>query len=98
MATTTEQMIKGGAWLIEDTDPATVMTPEKITDEQRMIGQTAAEFVDNEVLPVLDQLETKDWVLSRKLVAKAGSLGLLGSNVPESYGGVDLDKVGTLVL
>ena len=98
MATTTEQMIKGGAWLIEETDPATVMTPEKITDEQRMIGQTAAEFVDNEVLPVLDQLETKDWELSRKLVAKAGSLGLLGSNVPESYGGVDLDKVGTLVL
>ena len=45
MATaTSETTVKGGAWLVEDTDPATVMTPEKITDEHRMIGRTAAEF------------------------------------------------------
>ena len=98
MATMTEQTIKGGAWLIEETDPATVMTPEKLTDEHRLIGQTAAEFIDNEVLPVVERLEQKDWALNRELVAKCGALGLLGTNVPEEYGGVDLDKIATLVV
>jgi alkylation response protein AidB-like acyl-CoA dehydrogenase len=98
MATTTEQDIKGGAWLLDDTDPASVMTPEKLTDEHKLIEQTAAEFVDNEVLPLAEQLEKKDWALSRQLLAKCGSLGLLGLNVPETYGGVDLDKISALVI
>ncbi len=98
MTTTTEQVTRGGAWLIEETDPSTVMTPEQLTEEHRLIGQTAAEFVDNEVLPNKDRLEQKDWSLSRQLVAKCGSLGLLGTNVPEEYGGVDLDKISTLVV
>jgi alkylation response protein AidB-like acyl-CoA dehydrogenase len=98
MATTTEQSIKGGAWLLDETDPASVMTPEKLTGEHRLIAQTAAEFIDNEVLPVAEKLEQKDWALSRQLLAKCGSLGLLGPNVPESYGGVDLDKISTLII
>jgi len=98
MATMTEQAIKGGAWLIEETDPASVMTPEKLSDEHRLIGQTAAEFIDNEVKPVIERLEQKDWALNRELVAKCGALGLLGTNVPEEYGGVDLDKVATLIV
>jgi alkylation response protein AidB-like acyl-CoA dehydrogenase len=98
MATTTEQGIKGGAWLLDDTDPAGVMTPEKLTDEHKLIEQTAAEFVDNEVLPLAEQLENKDWALNRQLLAKCGALGLLGPNVPEMYGGVDLDKISALVI
>jgi alkylation response protein AidB-like acyl-CoA dehydrogenase len=98
MATMTEQVTKGGAWLIEKTDPATVMTPEQLSDEHRLIGQTAAEFIDNEVSPNKERLEQKDWALNRELVAKCGSLGLLGTNVPEEYGGVDLDKIATLVV
>jgi alkylation response protein AidB-like acyl-CoA dehydrogenase len=98
MATTTEQDIKGGAWLLDDTDPASVMTPEKLTDEHKLIEQTAAEFVDNEVLPLAEQLGKKDWALSRQLLARCGSLGLLGLNVPETYGGVDLDKISALVI
>jgi alkylation response protein AidB-like acyl-CoA dehydrogenase len=99
MATaTSEQTIKGGAWLIEETDPATVMTPEKITDEHVMIRQTATEFVDGEVVPVNDRLEQKDWTLARELIKKCGALGLLGTNIPEEYGGVDLDKISTLVV
>jgi hypothetical protein len=62
MATaTSDTTIKGGAWLIEETDPATVMTPEKITDEHRMIGRTAAEFIEGDVIPATEQLEKKDW-------------------------------------
>ena len=99
MATaTSEQAVKGGAWLIEETDPATVMTPEKITDEHIMIRQTATEFVDGEVVSVNDRLEKKDWTLARELIRKCGELGLLGTNIPEAYGGVDLDKISTLVV
>jgi alkylation response protein AidB-like acyl-CoA dehydrogenase len=97
MSTLTDTM-KGGAWLIEETDPATVMTPEQLSDEHRLIEQTAAEFLDQDVLPHADRLEHKDWALSRELLAKAGALGLLGTNVPEEYGGVDLDKIATLVV
>src|SRR5262245_50870800 len=98
MATVTEKAAKGGAWIIEETDASTVMTPEKITDEHRLIRQTAAEFIDNEVLPVLDRLEQKDWALNRELVKRCAALGLFGTVIPEAYGGVDLDKVSTLVV
>ncbi len=93
-----EQTVKGGAWLVGETDPATVMTPEKITDEHAMIRQTAIEFIDGEVVPVNDRLEQKEWSLARQLMKKCGELGLLGTNIPEEYGGVDLDKIATLVV
>ena len=60
MATMSEQATKGGAWLIEETDPLTVMTPEQLSEEHRLIGQTAAEFIDQEVLPNAERLEQKD--------------------------------------
>lgn len=98
MSSMTETTTRGGQWLIEDTDPSAVMTPEKRTEEHVLIGQTAAEFIDGEVLPVAERLEQKDWALNRELVKKCGALGLLGTNVPESYGGVDLDKISTLIV
>ncbi len=98
MSTITEQVTKGGAWLIEETDPSTVMTPEQLSEEHRLIGQTAAEFIDHEVLPNVERLEQKDWTLNRQLVRKCGALGLFGTNLPEAYGGVDLDKIATLVV
>jgi alkylation response protein AidB-like acyl-CoA dehydrogenase len=98
MSIATEQVTKGGAWLIEETDPETVMTPDQMSEEHRLIGQTAAEFVEHDVLPVKDRLEQKDWALNRELVKKCGALGLFGTNLPEIYGGVDLDKIATLVV
>src|SRR5688572_9837556 len=99
MATaTTETATKGGAWLIGEADPATVMTPEKLTEEHKLIRQTASEFINGEMIPVNDRLEQKDWTLQRELVKKCGSLGLLGTNIPEEYGGVDLDKIATLIV
>jgi alkylation response protein AidB-like acyl-CoA dehydrogenase len=89
---------KGGSWLIEDVEAAEIFTPEKMTDEHRLIAKTTDEFVDNEVLPALDQLETKDWNLARRLIRRCGELGLLGVNVPEQYGGLDLDKVSSLIV
>jgi alkylation response protein AidB-like acyl-CoA dehydrogenase len=93
-----EQTVKGGAWLIDETDPSTVMTPEKLNDEHKLIRQTAEEFIKGEVLPLVDRLEKKEWALNRELIKKCGSLGLLGTNIPEEYGGVDLDKISTLIV
>jgi alkylation response protein AidB-like acyl-CoA dehydrogenase len=93
-----EATARGGAWLIEETDPQTVFTPERVTDEHRMIAQAAREFMDTEVEPATDQLEQKDWALARKLVQRCGELGLLGADVPEAFGGVGLDKVSAVIV
>ena len=97
-STTTATMAKGGSWLIEETVPSSVMTPEKLTDEHRLIRQAAAEFVAGEVVPATERLEQKDWALQRELIKSCGALGLFGTNIPEAYGGVDLDKISTLVV
>ena len=99
MPTTTETTIlRGGEWLIQPSAADSVFTPERLTEEHRLIGRTAQDFVDKEILPVLDQLETKDWALARALVKKGAELGLLGVDVPEAYGGLGLDKVTSLVV
>jgi alkylation response protein AidB-like acyl-CoA dehydrogenase len=89
---------KGASWLLHDTTPSDVFTPERMTDEHRLIAKSTDEFIDSEVLPNLDQLESKDWNLARRLVRRCGELGLLGTNVPEQYGGLDLDKVSSLIV
>jgi alkylation response protein AidB-like acyl-CoA dehydrogenase len=89
---------KGGAWILDETEPDSVFTPEKLSEEHRLMAQTVEEFVATEVMPNIDQLETKDWNLARTLVHRAGGLGLLGISVPEEYGGLDLDKVSALVV
>ena len=96
--TTTTMAARGGAWLIEEAPADGIFTREQITDEQRMIGRTAEEFLDNEVIPVTDQLETKDWTLARTLVRRGADLGLLATDVPEAYGGLDLDKVSSVIV
>ena len=63
-------VLRGGEWLLQPPHAASVFTPERLTDEHRLIARTAQEFVDNEVLPVLDKLEQKDWDLARKLVQR----------------------------
>jgi alkylation response protein AidB-like acyl-CoA dehydrogenase len=96
--TTTSSIRKGGSWLLEDTAASDVFTPEQLTDEHRLMAQTTTEFVESEVLPVLDRLEQKDWQLARALLRRCGELGLLGIAVPEEYGGLDLDKASSLAV
>jgi alkylation response protein AidB-like acyl-CoA dehydrogenase len=97
-ASTTTSTLRGGEWLLQPAAADSVFTPERLSDEHRLIGQTAEEFVEKEIVPVLDRLEEKDWALARRLVKRAGDLGLLGVDVPEEYGGVGLDKVSSLVV
>jgi alkylation response protein AidB-like acyl-CoA dehydrogenase len=97
-ATITKTAAKGGSFLIESPLPSEVFTPADLTDDQRLIGQTAEEFVIKEVLPLAKELEAKKPGLMPQLVKKAGELGLLGGGIPEQYGGAGLDKVATTVL
>src|SRR5262245_20182355 len=89
---------KGASWLLEETEASSTFTPEKLSEEHRLMAQTVDEFVESEILPKIGQLETKDWALARALIRRAGDLGLLGLSVPEAYGGLDLDKVSALVV
>ncbi|HEY0871991.1 MAG TPA: acyl-CoA dehydrogenase family protein [Vicinamibacterales bacterium] len=94
--TTTATRHQGGSWLVSDTTD--IFTPERLNEDHRLIAATALEFMTNEVLPALDRLEQKDWTLARELVAKSGSLGLIGSDVPEELGGVGLDKASSVII
>src|SRR5918996_2021825 len=93
-----KQIVKGGSFLIEERTPEEIFTPEDFTEEHRMIADTTRQFVDNEVVPRIDELEHHDWELSRELVKRAADLGLIGANIPEEYGGLGLDQTsGALV-
>ncbi len=100
MATTLApvNITKGGGFLLEKATPAEVFTPADVSDDARLIGQTAEEFVMKEVLPLVKDLEEKKPGLMVQLLKKAGELGLLGAGVPEQYGGAGLDKVSTTML
>ena len=93
-----KQVVQGGAFMIEDRTTQEIFTPEDFTEEHRMIAETTRQFIDNEVVPRIDELEKHDWKLARELVGKAADLGLIGANIPEEYGGLGLDQTsGALV-
>ncbi|MBA3441702.1 MAG: acyl-CoA dehydrogenase family protein [Pyrinomonadaceae bacterium] len=93
-----KKLIVGGSFLIEERRPEEVFTPEDFTEEQRMIAETARQFVDNEVQPRVPELENHDWELSRELLRKAGELGLIGAKISEEYGGLGLDQVSNALI
>jgi alkylation response protein AidB-like acyl-CoA dehydrogenase len=100
MATTAipSTKISGGSFLLEERRPEEVFTPEDFTEQHRLIGQTAEEFAVNEILPNVEKIEHKDFSISRALVRKAGELGLSAVEIPEAYGGLEMDKVTAAVI
>ncbi|TCJ04759.1 acyl-CoA dehydrogenase family protein [Cytobacillus praedii] len=98
MTNNTDNMIKGGSFLIEDVTYNQVFTPEDYTDEHKMIAKTTEDYVVNEVLPQVPYLEKHEFERSVKLLQQAGELGLLGVDVPEEYGGLGLDKVSSALI
>ncbi|MFZ0992933.1 MAG: acyl-CoA dehydrogenase family protein, partial [Candidatus Sulfotelmatobacter sp.] len=101
MATTTaipKTRIAGGSFLLESRRPDEVFTPEDFTEQQLLIGQTAQEFTVNEILPNAEKMEHKDFSISRDLLKKAGELGLSSVEIPEAYGGLEMDKVTAAVI
>jgi len=97
-ATLTKPAAKGGSFLLESPQPGDIFTPADLSDDQRLIGQTAEEFVLKEVFPLIKDLENKKAGLMALLVKKGGEVGLMGGGVPEEYGGAGLDKISTTVL
>jgi alkylation response protein AidB-like acyl-CoA dehydrogenase len=89
---------RGGGFLIGSSRPEDVFTPADWTDDQRLVGQTAEEFVTKEVLPLIPDLEQHKEGLMAQVMKKAGELGLLGSAIPDEYGGSGLDKVSSTIL
>jgi alkylation response protein AidB-like acyl-CoA dehydrogenase len=91
-ATDQQQAIKGGEFLIKETPAERVFTPEEWSEEQRMIAQTCKDFLDTEIYPRLEEIDSmKHPNLMPELLDKAGELGLLGTSVPEQYGGFGMD-------
>ena len=83
--------IKGGEFLIKETNASDIFIPADFSEEQRMMAQTCHEFVQAEVLPVLDRLDNHEEGLMESLMKKAGELGLFGVSIPEQYGGLNMD-------
>ena len=81
-------VLKGGEFLIKDTDPQSVFIPEELNEEQRMMAEAAHDFVEKEILPNLDAIDKQESGLTESLLEKSGELGLLGAAVPEEYGGL----------
>lgn len=97
-ASSNTRPFRGGDWLLHDSEPDGIFSPERLTDEHRMIRQTVVDFVEHEVLPSLDRLEQKDWALARRLVTRCGDLGFLSVDVAESDGGLQLDKITSMLV
>jgi alkylation response protein AidB-like acyl-CoA dehydrogenase len=90
--------ISGGSFLLEERTPDEIFTPEDFTEQHQLIGQTAEEFATNEIVPNIEKMEHKDFSVTRELLKKAGELGLSGVEIPEAYGGLEMDKVTAAVI
>ncbi|MFN5364841.1 MAG: acyl-CoA dehydrogenase family protein [Bacteroidota bacterium] len=91
METQITDTLKGGEFLIKDSDYRQVFIPEEFNEEQLMIRQMAADFLNNEIDPIRDRIEKQEPGLSPALLKKMGELGLLGAHMPADYGGMELD-------
>src|SRR5881409_3337059 len=89
---------KGGSFLIEESAPEDIFTPEDLTEEQTMIRDMTEQFVEDEVLPQVEKIEHKQWDVTVHLLRRCGELGLLGIEVPQKYGGENLDKVSAMIV
>lgn len=101
MATTTIRAAGrpfGGSFLIEEIAPQEIFTPEDFSEEQKQIAQTTADFAEKEVLPQIAAIEAKNFDVTRGLLRKAGELGLMAVDVPEEYGGLEMDKVTSALI
>ena len=88
----------GGAFLITTPTPQDCFFPEDFTEEHRQIAQTTADFATNEVVPVSDQIEAKDFAVTRRLIKEASDLGLTSADIPEEYGGLEMDKTTSAII
>lgn len=92
------RLFKGGEFLITETLPEEIFTPEDFNMDQRLIGKSAEEFYIKELLPYKEDIEAFSRDLTRSMLIKMGELGFIGADIPESYGGTELDKVSSALI
>lgn len=97
-ATAIKKSLKGGEWLIKESQPADVFIPEDFNEEQLMIKDLAKQFINSEVWPVLNRIEKLEPGLMPSLLEKAGELGLTGAGIPEKYGGLGKDLITSTII
>lgn len=90
--------IKGGGFLVDELTGEDIFTPEDFSEEHLMIAKTTEDFVEGEVLPLIEKLENHEFDHSVELLKKAGELGLLSADIPEEYGGLGLDKLSSSLI
>lgn len=93
-----KEAIKGGEFLIRESEANEIFIPEEFSEEQKMMAQATQDFVDHEVLPVVERLEKGEYDLGKVLLKKAGELGLLGISIPEAYGGLGMNFNTSLLI
>lgn len=93
-----EKILNGGEYLVVETPCADVFTPEDFTDEQRQMGETSEQFVTNEIVPHIEEIDKQNFDLVIQGMRKCGELGLLMMDAPEEYGGLELDKASTMLV
>ncbi|MGB0376339.1 MAG: acyl-CoA dehydrogenase family protein, partial [Flavobacteriaceae bacterium] len=98
MSVKEKHLVKGGEFIINETDPQEIFTPEDFSEEQIMIKESVQEFIDREVWPNKPRFEKKDYDFTKELMEQAGELGFLGIAVPENYGGLGMDFVTTMMV
>jgi alkylation response protein AidB-like acyl-CoA dehydrogenase len=95
---TQTQPLKGGEFIVKDSDPGQTFIPEEFGEESLMVAKTAMDFLDNVIKPNAQRIENQEEGVSIGLMKKMGELGFLGIHMPEAYGGIDLDtNTNTLV-
>ena len=95
---TAQHVLKGGEFLIADADYSSTFTPEEFNEEQLMVKQMVEDFIQQEITPNLDKLEKQEDNIAPRLLEKMAELGLLGTHMPESYGGMEMDtNTNTLI-
>ncbi len=90
--------ISGGSFLLEERSAREVFTPEDFSEQHQLIAQTADDFAVNEIVPNIEKMEHKDFSATRELLKKAGELGLSSVDIPEAYGGMEMDKVTSAII
>ncbi|HIB37886.1 acyl-CoA dehydrogenase family protein [Mesonia sp.] len=100
MSDTTEQkdILRGGQFLVKETNCEDIFTPEDFNEEQKMMRDSVQEFVDREIIPHKERFEKKDYALTEEIMQKAGELGFLGVAVPEEYDGLGMGFVSTMLV
>jgi len=90
--------IPGASFLLEERQPNEIFTPEDFNNQHQLIAQTTEDFAQNEIVPNIEKIEHKDFSVTRELLKKAGELGLTAVDVPEAYGGMEMDKVTSAII